>query len=513
MSCLSPDGGLVAVVAPENDAGVSRSLRVLLFQRETGSLRTTLLRKQDPAATSSSSPDKRHKLLFIDDSLLALHHQGTIIVWDLSRGVLDFVIANEHSIQDMTVLAGSLYLLVSSNEGKLQIHQYERERLIRKIKVGKGEATSLAATHKYFAVRFSDSIRIFDSSNASRLCKISNLSPEHTDIVATTSHVMTVSQNFLTMYDITSGTAAGKIQIPSSQQTIALDLIETGRSQYRLSDGSSVYNVEDSGKFEKLTITSFEPEIDSHNVFCFSNKLVALLYQAGQFQVQTHDVMKSLDISFKSTSKSNSDDVMEDMEDGQSGSKRSILGPGHAGGEAKTTGERPEKKARTENGEKDEGDANEPTVAERLEQIQKILDEEDQEDDYNADELREKSGFQPKKATTESLTELIQQALQSNDDAMLELAVEVRDAKVIEATCENLSEDLLPSLLNALTMRLASKPIRADQLSTWISTILRSGRVRSVVHLQPLRNLIQERIEVFPALLQLEGRLSMMSNV
>jgi U3 small nucleolar RNA-associated protein 5 len=111
------------------------------------------------------------------------------------------------------------------------------------------------------------------------------------------------------------------------------------------------------------------------------------------------------------------------------------------------------------------------------------------------------------------LTKLLEQALQSSDDAMLELALQVSNTKVIKETCQELADDHLPTLLNALTSRLASKPTRANQLCPWISILLRTGRIRSVAHLQPLRNLLQERLEIFPALLKLEGRLGMLTNL
>jgi hypothetical protein len=67
--------------------------------------------------------------------------------------------------------------------------------------------------------------------------------------------------------------------------------------------------------------------------------------------------------------------------------------------------------------------------------------------------------------------------------------------------------------LTALTTRLASKPARAEHLCAWLTVILQSGKIRSAEHVQPLRNLIQERLEVFPALLKLDGRLSMMKSL
>jgi hypothetical protein len=149
-------------------------------------------------------------------------------------------------------------------------------------------------------------------------------------------------------------------------------------------------------------------------------------------------------------------------------------------------------------------------------------EEEEDDDEFDEDEMetedveRRKSlldKFQPKKATTESLTALLQQALQSGDDALLEVALGVRDSAVLSETCRRLPGEHVPVLLAALTHRLACKPARAEHLCAWLTAVLQSGRVESVEHLQPLQNLLQERLEVFPALLKLEGRLSMMGSL
>jgi U3 small nucleolar RNA-associated protein 5 len=162
-----------------------------------------------------------------------------------------------------------------------------------------------------------------------------------------------------------------------------------------------------------------------------------------------------------------------------------------------------------------------PSIAERLRQLQEALDAEDDDDDdddnksNSSNEQGEKEAvthFEVKKATTESLTQLLQQALQSNDDGMLEMALRVRDGKVLKESCNSLPDDQLLVLLTALTSRLVTRPNRANELHAWISAILLTGRAKSMAHLQPLRNLLEERVAVFPALLKLEGRLGMMTS-
>ena len=277
--------------------------------------------------------------------------------------------------------------------------------------------------------------------------------------------------------------------------------------------------------------------------------LIAILCKNGHYQVRTLTVEDSDD----------SDDAPiqlqwtgnEDAESEESPTARTkrkldnvstVLGPAQAGGEALTATElqlsnTKYKKTKTQDdgavGPMDEAEdgSNEPTIAARLAKLRQALEEEDEMDEENSqtrspDESAERSElmlFQPKRATTESLTRLLKQALNSNDDAMLELALAVRDTTIVRETCLHLSDgssdsdvddaDLLPLLLTAITSRLAFKPARADQLCLWIKIILQTGKIRSLSHLQPLQNLLQERLEVFPALLKLEGRLSMMGSL
>jgi U3 small nucleolar RNA-associated protein 5 len=195
---------------------------------------------------------------------------------------------------------------------------------------------------------------------------------------------------------------------------------------------------------------------------------------------------------------------------------QTVLGPAQAGGEAKAIdGPIPKRTKMDEEEEEEEGGIEGPSVGERLRLLRQALEKEEESDDDDNDDDTEKSkiSYPPKKATTESLTQLLTQALQSGDDSMLELALSVRDTNILQETCQQLADEHLPTLLNALTSRLASKPARAEFLCVWIRVVLLTGRIRSAGHLQPLRNLLQERIEVFPALLQLEGRLSMMGRL
>ena len=105
----------------------------------------------------------------------------------------------------------------------------------------------------------------------------------------------------------------------------------------------------------------------------------------------------------------------------------------------------------------------------------------------------------------------------NDEDALIEKALEVRDAKVISTTMKEIDSSLVGTLISKLTARLASNPLRAESLTPWLSHCLKQGRFQSqqqsIQLLAPLRNLICERTESLPDLLLLEGRLTSMCDI
>jgi hypothetical protein len=307
----------------------------------------------------------------------------------------------------------------------------------------------------------------------------------------------------------------------------------------------------------------------------FSNRLYALVFDDADnhatpsFQVQCHELPPSfLDTSSAVTSFPLQWFTSSDVASSERGKKRpnastvwNVLGPGQAGGNASGAADDTNredaalsnKKLRlsdadntgsldmevNDDDEEDKDDeAGGPTIAERLQKLREALDaRDDSDDDDETDDFessdedgndaphdseglspkqRSKSAlvpdFKPRQATTESLGKLLRQALHSADAALLELALDVRDMSLVNKTIETLSDDELIVLGTALTSRLAGRPSRAAHLvTTWIRAMLQSGRWNDRTQLQILRNIIHDRLEIFPALLQLDGRLSMIT--
>mmetsp|Transcript_58780 Transcript_58780/g.124805 ORF Transcript_58780/g.124805 Transcript_58780/m.124805 type:complete len:295 (+) Transcript_58780:34-918(+) len=182
----------------------------------------------------------------------------------------------------------------------------------------------------------------------------------------------------------------------------------------------------------------------------------------------------------------------------------------------------------------------------------------DDEDDDEASKGRSKSKGRNirklKSATSATVTALLTQALSSNDPWQLNAALQVTDRRVVEGTVRALREldagrdeeedddgsattKYVPALMAHLVRRMARKPSLATSLGVWVRAVLaatagsvqrtlgargnassaeeermaREGR-ELAAKLGPLRNFLNERVESFPQLLRLEGRLALLGE-
>jgi len=271
-----------------------------------------------------------------------------------------------------------------------------------------------------------------------------------------------------------------------------------------------------------------------------------------------------------------------------------VLGPGDAGGEALGASDimavQQQKKIKTTDTKKDDDDDDDDdgefrlpyddddddegegkeSIGERLKQLSSALDDPtDSEDDDDDDDEPKSSALTTKSrssrapATSESIATLLTQALLSNDDAQLEVALHVPDVRIINASLKALKGhpykqeeenknkhhsqqqsraefeyhqkgEILAALLAKLVTRLARAPSRAQNLGGWLrgtlvalkehneqssgsgSGMKKGGgggnEIDLASKLAPLKNLLNDRVESFPHLLRLEGRLSLLGN-
>ena len=231
------------------------------------------------------------------------------------------------------------------------------------------------------------------------------------------------------------------------------------------------------------------------------------------------------------------------------------------------------KEANDDNDDEEEEDGEQgQTIAERLALLSSAMDESDDDDDDDDEEeggglgssmttTADKSKFNTKSATSATLTTLLTQALSSNDPTQLNVALQVTDRRLVEGTVLSLQsldaergnndneEDAamtagyIPTLMAHLVRRMARRHSLVMPLGVWVKAILaatarsatyhvirggggggnnknddavaermaREGR-EMAMKLGPLKNFLNERVECFPQLLRLEGRLALLNQ-
>lgn len=564
LSASSPDGSLAAIKAPSNASSSRHLIRIYQVGDSTTTLQSTLTHV-------SKLPLVR--LVFLGTtSVLGLFGRQEVVVWDLDRGVVASTVSASED-QAFLALAtpnddddGMYYILVKHGP-KLVVQEYSssNNKLVRKIKSGRMNAgddedgdvdtkcaASLVVTSSHVIVQAKDSgIRIMDKDTGKKTGKI-NLKTstssfgessgiEMSSCIGKSNVVVALEDTGdAVLYNVNSCKEVTRVPMDSvttQQSNLQLVALQTTEDSFILLQNDSLYSVStgsnDSPSDKKLTQL-----FTNHPVALFlkSNKALALIHErSSDCRVQWIDFSKEND-ELPSVYKLDKEQTSKEKNDVVNTKKRNassikVLGPGQAGGEnsasvkkLKASNDHDDEMNVSDHGEDggDDSDIDDATknltIAERLQMLTDALDEEenDEEDENDNEDITAaiaaavgKTKFKPQKATTESLKELLTQALQSSDDSLLELALSVHDVKIISMSIKEMHEDLLVILLGKLTSRLASSPLRAEVLSVWISNCLKRGSFDSD-HLAVLRNMLYERIESFSDLLRLEGRLSMM---
>jgi len=176
------------------------------------------------------------------------------------------------------------------------------------------------------------------------------------------------------------------------------------------------------------------------------------------------------------------------------GQKVHIVNASHASmANPKTTG----------TGNEDEGDL---TIGERVQQLNDSLAK-------VLDESPIQSKKRPRDAKSGALTTVLEQALQSNDNSLLEICLGHVDQKIVNATVRNMSPTRVTELISSLVTKFENKPARASMLLVWIKALL-DQHANYLMHapdladaLGSLYRLVESRLSVFDKFLRLQGRL------
>jgi hypothetical protein len=453
---------------------------------------------------SVENEDQVTKLLFCSSThLCALFNSFKVVVWNVERGVVVHTFKGD-SIVDIAACGddsddASLYCL-SPKKSKLYVHQYSLEtgKVVRKIKCGKGVEGTLVVSNVFIAVRQEGVVRIMSQSNGRKVgtCKL----PESGLMVmnGSTMIIAAVTSTGVTLLSCETQEQVGEVCIETLVHSVAMtkDLLLVNSTcscdLYEYTSSSSSPAPKEPLK-PTTTMTWVESDMRVH---FHGKEIIAILRnEQGQVHIQQVHVQDKTNVVVQ---------TREEETPTTTTTKRSLvdstttLGPGQAGAEAMQVDDCVIKKAKTTPKDQD------ISIQERLQQLAREFQEEEEDEEAPLVLVPIKA------ATTESLSNLLEQSLQSGDDTMLELSLTCRDKQIIQRSLEQLEPNLVSTLLTKLTTRLASKPNRAGDLALWIQLILTCGKIRHVEQLRPLRNLLHERVTSFPHLLKLQGRLSVL---
>jgi U3 small nucleolar RNA-associated protein 5 len=118
--------------------------------------------------------------------------------------------------------------------------------------------------------------------------------------------------------------------------------------------------------------------------------------------------------------------------------------------------------------------------------------------------------------TSDSLAALMEQALQSGDDVLLEQCLRCEDADVIAETVRRLALGRVVSLLRRLVAKFEKRPARGTLLTRWLASILRSHTTFLITvpdlsgQLAGLFQLLEQRLASYSRLSALGGRLDLL---
>jgi hypothetical protein len=204
-----------------------------------------------------------------------------------------------------------------------------------------------------------------------------------------------------------------------------------------------------------------------------------------------------------------------------------VLGPHEMGGVKRplvTAAENSEvaiesKQKRAKNGENGSlitasTSTNEQSLEARLESLSAAMTQLEERTSSDA----AKSGNTTAAPTSDSLVTLIDQALQSGDDGLLEQCLSCADADVVEATARRLATSRVVLFLRKLVAKFEKRPSRGVLLTQWLSAVMRHHTAYLVTvtdlpqQLAGLSQMLEQRLITYSKLSSLAGRLDLLMS-
>ena len=122
---------------------------------------------------------------------------------------------------------------------------------------------------------------------------------------------------------------------------------------------------------------------------------------------------------------------------------------------------------------------------------------------------------QPLQPKADSLAILLSQALENEDNALLERCLSVKSAKTVSKTARQLSPGDATTFVRMLVQKLQASPRRAAELTAWIKAVLVhhagyfAGTGACRTEFSSLQQIIDARLSTYSSLVSLNGRLDL----
>ncbi len=136
--------------------------------------------------------------------------------------------------------------------------------------------------------------------------------------------------------------------------------------------------------------------------------------------------------------------------------------------------------------------------------------------DANASSSSSSSSKTTPAPTSDSLVALLDQALQSGDDSLLEQCIGCEDPSVIEATAARLPTGRIVSFMKRLVSKFEKRPSRGILLTRWLSAVLKKHTAFLIAvpdlsqQLASLGTMLEQRLASYTKLAALGGRLDLL---
>lgn len=157
-------------------------------------------------------------------------------------------------------------------------------------------------------------------------------------------------------------------------------------------------------------------------------------------------------------------------------------------------------------------DLNEETLEMKLEKLSASLNEHEAKATSNA------AASLTTQLTSDSLITLIEQALQSDDQSLIEQCFACEDIFVLEATTKRLPTNRIIDFLRVLLLKLEKRPSRGPMIVRWLAAILRHHTAYLISvptlasSLANLSQILERRLSTYTQLAPLKGRLDLVMS-